>query len=71
MRAAAAAMAGALLAAAPALADHPAPFRTEGMSPLTSALLTGALAFVVAVIVVVVVMLLTRPKQDAPEQDEP
>jgi hypothetical protein len=53
-----------LLGAAPALADHPAPFRTEGMSPLTSALLTGALAFVVALIVVVVVMLLTRPKQD-------
>jgi hypothetical protein len=53
-----------LLAAAPALADHGAPFRVDGMSPLTSALLTGALAFVAALVVVVVVMLLTRPKQD-------
>jgi hypothetical protein len=71
LRATAAAIVVALLAAAPALADHPGPFRTEGMSPLTSALLTGALAFVVALLVVVVVMLLTRSKQDEPKQDEP
>jgi hypothetical protein len=58
------AVVAALLAAGPALADHPGPFRTEGMSPLTSALLTGGLAFLVALIVVVVVMLLTRPRQD-------
>jgi hypothetical protein len=71
LRAAAAVMAVALLAAVPALADHPGPFRTEGMSPLTSALLTGALAFVVALLVVVVVMLLTRSKPDEPKRDEP
>jgi hypothetical protein len=64
IRAAVVVLAAALLGVAPALADHPAPFRTEGMSPLTSALLTGALAFVVALIVVVLVMVLTRPKQD-------
>ena len=64
IRAAALGIAAALLAAAPALADHPGPFRTEGLSPLTSALLTGGLAFAVALIVVVVVSLLTRKKQD-------
>ena len=61
---AALAIAAVLLAAAPALADHPGPFRTEGLSPLTSALLTGGLAFAVALIVVIVVSLLTRKKQD-------
>lgn len=64
IRAAAVATAATLLAVSPALADHPGPFRTEGMSPLTSALLTGGLAFAVALIVVVVVTLLTRPKKD-------
>ena len=46
------------------IADHPAPFRVEGMSPLTTALLTGALAFAVALVVVVVIMLLTRKRPD-------
>ena len=46
--------------ATPALADHGSPIRIEGMSPLMSALLTGALAFVVALVVVVVIMVLTR-----------
>jgi len=49
------------LVAAPAFADHPAPFRVEGMSPLASALITGGLAFVVALVVVVLIMVLTRP----------
>ena len=43
-----------------ALADHGSPIRIEGMSPLMSALLTGALAFLVALVVVVVIMVLTR-----------
>jgi len=46
--------------ATPALADHPGPIRIEGLSPLMSALLTGALAFLVALVVVVVVMVMTR-----------
>jgi hypothetical protein len=43
-----------------ARADHPGPFRVEGMSPLTTALLTGGLAFAVALLVVIVVVVLTR-----------
>jgi type IV secretory pathway VirB2 component (pilin) len=50
--------------AATALADHPGPFRVEGMSPLMTALLTGALAFLVALVVVVVIMVLTRKGPD-------
>ena len=48
-----------------AFADHPGPFRTEGMSPLMSALLTGGLALVVALVVVVVILVLTRKRPDA------
>ena len=51
--------------ATPALADHGSPIRIEGMSPLMSALLTGALAFLVALVVVVVIMVLTRKGPDA------
>lgn len=57
------------LTAAPAFADHPGPFRTEGMSPLTTALITGGLAFGVALVVVVLVMVLTRPSADRSESD--
>jgi hypothetical protein len=57
-------IAGAALAATPAFADHPGPFRVEGMSPLTTALLTGALAFAVALVVVVLIMVLTRKRSD-------
>jgi hypothetical protein len=56
--------AAALAAAAPALADHPGPVRIEGMSPLMTALVTGGLAFLVALVVVVLVMALTRPSPD-------
>ena len=52
--------------ATPALADHGSPIRIEGMSPLMSALVTGALAFVVALVVVVVIMVLTR-KEPGPK----
>lgn len=60
----------AALVATPALADHPAPFRVEGMSPLTTALITGGLAFAVALVVVVLVMVLTRPSADRSEAEE-
>ena len=59
----------ALLLAAPAWADHPGPFRSEGMSPLMAALLTGGLAFLVALIVVVVVVVLTKKPPDAQRRD--
>ena len=58
-----------LLATTPAFADHPAPFRVEGMSPLTTALITGGLAFLVALIVVVLIMVLTRPSPDRSDAD--
>ena len=54
-----------ILVPAPALADHPGPLRVEGMSPLMSALLTGGLAFLVALIVVVVILVLTRKRPDS------
>lgn len=60
---------GVALAATPAAADHPAPFRFEGMSPLATALITGGLAFLVALIVVVLVIVLTRPTPDPSERD--
>jgi len=57
------------LLAAPAWADHPGPFRSEGMSPLMTALLTGGLAFLVALIVVVVVIVLTKKPPDPQRRD--
>ena len=51
--------------ARPALADHPGAFRMEGLSPLMTALVTGGLAFLVALVVVVVIMVLTRKGSDA------
>lgn len=54
----------ATLAATQASADHPGPLRIEGMSPLATALVTGGLAFLVALVVVVVIMVLTRPGPD-------
>jgi hypothetical protein len=66
--AASAAAALSLALATPALADHPmADVRTEGMSPLALALLTGGLALAAVLLVVVIAMLLTR-KPSAPEQ---
>lgn len=58
-----------MLAATPALADHGAPFRIQGMSPLMTALVTGGLAFLVALVVVVIVMVLTRPRADRSRSD--
>ena len=65
MTRAAGVIASVVTTATPALADHPGPFRVEGMSPLTTALLTGGLAFLVALIVVVVIMVLTKKGPDA------
>ncbi|MGH7354990.1 MAG: hypothetical protein ACRELS_10500 [Candidatus Rokuibacteriota bacterium] len=54
--------AGVVLALAPAVAgaDHGAGLRTEGWSPLLTALVFGGLAFVAGVIVVIIVTVLTR-----------
>jgi hypothetical protein len=54
-----------VLAPTLAFADHPGPFRVEGMSPLTSALLTGGLALLVALVVVVLVLVLTRKSPES------
>jgi len=52
----------AVLALGPSVAwaDHGAGLRTEGWSPLLTALVFGGLAFVTGVIVVVIVAVLTR-----------
>jgi type IV secretory pathway VirB2 component (pilin) len=59
-----------VLAATPAYADHPGPFRVEGMSPLMTALLTGGLALLVALIVVVLIMLFTRSSGDRSDSEQ-
>ena len=59
--ASAAAAALSLALATPALADHPiANGRTEGLSPLAIALVTGGLALAAVLLVVFIAMLLTR-----------
>ena len=62
--------AAAALAATPAFADHPGAFRIEGLSPLATALVTGGLAFVVALVVVVLIMALTRPSPGRKDADQ-
>jgi divalent metal cation (Fe/Co/Zn/Cd) transporter len=58
------------LSAAPANADHPVGGRMiSGLSPLMSALLTGALAFLVALVVIVVVMVMTKPRGGRETED--
>ena len=49
-----------LLRAQVAWADHGAPMRTGGWSPLTTALVFGALALLAGMLVVVIVALLSR-----------
>jgi drug/metabolite transporter (DMT)-like permease len=58
--------AGALLAlgAAAAWGDHPGALRSEGWSPLTAALVYGALALLAGMLVIVIVTLLTRRSDD-------
>lgn len=50
----------AVLAAAPAWADHPAGLRSEGWSPFTAAMVFGGLALLAGAVVVIVVAILTR-----------
>jgi drug/metabolite transporter (DMT)-like permease len=51
---------GAVLGAAPAWADHGVGLRSEGWSPLVTALVFGGLAFAAGMVIVVIVALLTR-----------
>ncbi len=44
----------------PAWADHPGALRSEGWSPLTSALVFGGLALLAGAVVIIVVAVLTR-----------
>ena len=50
----------AAMAATPAWADHPGALRSEGWSPLTSALVFGGLALLAGAVVIIVVAVLTR-----------
>lgn len=50
-----------LLLAAPASADHGGPLASAPMSPITVALLAGALAFVTVLLLVVIIRILARP----------
>lgn len=55
------------LTAAPAWADHPAGLRSEGWSPLTTALVFGGLALLAGAVVVILVAILTRRDDGQPE----
>ena len=52
------------LSAVPAGADHPGGLRSEGWTPLTTALVFAGLALLAGAIVVIVVAILTR-REDA------
>jgi hypothetical protein len=52
------------LTAAPAWADHPGGLRSEGWTPLSTALVFGGLALLAGALVVIVVAILTR-REDA------
>jgi hypothetical protein len=59
---------GAVLAAAPAWADHPVPgMRSQGWDPVTTALVFGGLALLAGAVVVVVVAILTRRHDSSSE----
>jgi hypothetical protein len=55
------------LTAAPAWADHGVGLRTEGWSPLTSALVLGGLALLAGAVVVILVSVLTRRDDSTPK----
>ena len=57
----------ALLAMAPAWADHGVGLRSERWSPITAALVFGGLALLVGAVVVIVVTILTRRGDSPPE----
>ena len=48
------------LVSSPAWADHGGALRSEGWSPLTSALVFGGLALLAGAVVIIVVAILTR-----------
>ena len=50
----------AVLAVTPAWADHGGALRSEGWSPLTSALVFGGLALLAGAVVIIVVAVVTR-----------
>ena len=55
-----AALLATVLTSAPAWADHGGALRSEGWSPLTSALVFGGLALLAGAVVIIVVAILTR-----------
>jgi hypothetical protein len=56
----------AAMAITPAWADHPGGLRSEGWSPLTSALVFGGLALLAGAVVIIIVAVLTR--RDRPSE---
>jgi hypothetical protein len=66
MRRVVAAFALVALDTAAAWADHPGAFRSEGWSPITTALVFGGLALLAGMLVVVIVTLLTRRGNGSP-----
>ena len=56
----------AAVAVTPAWADHPGGLRSEGWSPLTSALVFGGLALLAGAVVIIIVAVLTR--RDRPSE---
>ena len=55
-----AAMVATIMTVTPAWADHGGALRSEGWSPLTSALVFGGLALLAGAVVIIVVAVLTR-----------
>ena len=55
-----------IAAGAPAWADHGGALRSEGWSPLTSALVFGGLALLAGAVVIIVVAVVTR--RDSPSE---
>jgi ABC-type Fe3+ transport system permease subunit len=55
-----AALVAAVMTVTPAWADHGGALRSEGWSPLTSALVFGGLALLAGAVVIIVVAVITR-----------
>lgn len=54
------------LAASPAWADHGPGLRTEGMSPIVTALVWAGAAFLVGMAIVAIITVLSRRRRAAP-----
>ena len=61
-----AAMVATIMTITPAWADHGGALRSEGWSPLTSALVFGGLALLAGAVVIIVVAVITR--RDRPSE---